>query len=285
MRNKKNAAALLLVATIGCCAGACYLPRYVYAPHDAVLPLLKGKEDVEATALYAGDGAELHSAWAPASHLGVTLNAGFRMPRDHEQTTPGRCSFCAPFFDTSLVRYHRSFLELGAGYFNRFPFSRRLGYALYAGGGPGAFSIREHGVYRDTDLAYSRHLRARSTALFIQPSVSLRGGWVDAALGYRLFWIRYSHERSTYTPQEEVFYHLDVLRRRWLYFTEPVFVLRVHDPTLPWLMLELQWVATLSRSEIDFQYRMSTGGIGAVIDLGSLKGSRGAKAGSGKKDF
>jgi hypothetical protein len=98
----------------------------------------------------------------------------------------------------------------------------------------------------DTVLAHSRHLRAGGTGLFIQPSVSLKGGWVDAAMGYRLFWIRYSPDRGTYTPEEEAFYHLGVLGRRWLYFTEPALMLRVRDPALPWLMVELQWVVTLA---------------------------------------
>jgi hypothetical protein len=104
---------------------------------------------------------------------------------------------------------------------------------------------------------------------------------VDVVLAYRLFWIRYSHDRSTYTSQETAFYHLGALGRGWLYFTEPALVLRVHDPALPWLMLELQEVSSVNRSGTDFDYRPGTGGIGLVIDLARLR--KGGGAGKGRK--
>ena len=255
-----------------CCS--CRAERYIYSPSPPSVPYFKEKGDSKLTAFYSvGDNApqttlnagyDLQGAYALSDNWAVMFNYFHRTEKDNY-------SRLGNVFDTSAIRYRRNLAELGIGYI--LPLNRKhtITYNIYTGVAFGTFAIEDNGVDKN-NLAYSRQHTNPVTKTFLQGGFNfMTSDYVNLSLCGRFSWVHYGTNNTNYTTEELVFFYLDKLPQKTLFFFEPSFDMQFGLPQINWLKLETSFTLTAGNLPGFYPHSRSVNtSIGLTADIGKL---------------
>jgi hypothetical protein len=252
---------------------SCYSPRYVYSPSTQNIPLLKQKNDVEASVFYAGSynifasrenynrGLDLHSAYAVSDHVGLMLNESIRWERNGNSDTHPR--------DSSSLFYKRNFTELGIAYYTGLGKSGKSQFQVFGGMALGKSKISDHYIF--SGMPVEKFHNSHVTKIFIHPA--LIGNFSNnfsLAFASRITMAYFSNIQSNYTSVELEDYQLDSLSLSPLIFWEPALNLTFGFPDVP-VKFRFQMGLSALVSKRFYWHRNSNVGVGIVYDFKSLK--------------
>jgi len=275
---------LLLTAVIIFFA-SCDTVRYAYSPNAHNVPVLAKQGDSKLSASYStnldlnnddedsrfdrkrnrSNGYDLQGAIAVTDHIAVQGNYYSRREKGYTGSYSG---------DSSVVRYKRSMLEVGAGYFTSINKKNKIYFQVFAGVGLGAMDLTDIG--RDFNGSiYNRFYDAKYTKYYLEPAIIFRNKDLFAAsLSTRVSLISFRNIKTDYSADERIEYKLDRLDQYNTVFFEPAFVNSFGFKKLPGVKIEYQVGFSLALdANTDGQlldYRPFNFSIGLAFDIGKL---------------
>lgn len=190
----------LSVLTSGC-------SPYYYAPNKGNVPNLRERNDMRVDAGFGGGwvtkGADLQTAYALGSHIGIMANGAVTNSRD----------------DYDYEEYERTsswYAEGGLGYFGKLEDNQNWVFELYGGGGKGEYKV----VYSD-----DKRVRLHMNKFFIQPSLSFthpRRG-IELSIGSKFSGIDYKVNHATMLNDYDFRTVNRIANRSMMFYWEPSF--------------------------------------------------------------
>lgn len=226
MRIRTRASTVAVLACLG--ASAC-APKY-YAPNTHNVPLLTRQGDFSASAAVGDSRGELQGAYAATDRVAFMANGAFFDQADDEQGDGGRGGI----------------LELGVGYLAPVGERFQIGvFGLFGGG-----DVENH--FPSTvasNPGTTGTLEAKLSRFGIQPAVSFRSRYFEAAASARIVGLRYSDVTGSlmFDGEDQV----QLLRAQSDHtLLEPAITLRGGLETVK-LQLQLGW--SFNRGESSFR--------------------------------
>jgi hypothetical protein len=260
-------------------SSSCASRRYIYSSSPANDPYFSGKGQSQLSALYSFSGAnddasttgyahgyDMQGAYSIADHWALT--AGYFNRK--EKNIYSYYSFNSPF-DSSIVKYKRNLVELGAGYFLPLDREKDIFFNLYGGIGFGKFSFDDNGINNGT--AYNRYHTSNITKWFFRPAINVTTGrYFRAALLLGSSLVHYGNIHTSYTATELQSFSLDRIANRTLYFFEPGINFQFGVPEFPWIKLDMS-ISGVSHSSVDdiLGVRGANTSIGLTFDPSARK--------------
>lgn len=275
----------LLVIPAICALVSCgTVQRNVYRANPINLPGLTQKGESRLTAgaganvgLDNGDaiaGGNLQGAYAVSNHL--TLMGAYTQRSGSKQGWNDPSEFGLVIFpvgitarqypyDSAVLHYRNNTWELGTVYTRRF--GRHVFFTIGAGGGAGAFNLKDGGELHDT--GYNAYLNTRVTQWFIQPAMYFKWHRVELGTGFRISMTHYDRVATNYTPEQQYDFAVNDLQGTNMTMVQPFCLLRL-TPGPSWLQLELQGNVNLggNSSGPGFSYYYLNGDLGVSVRLG-----------------
>lgn len=260
----KSIPVFLLVLCTTLLLGACRQQRYVYAASKINTPLLAQKGDSRLNGSFSfgnakgvGDssrnlGFDLQSAYAIGKNLGIMATYYSRNESDKFDSLDYFPVRGHPF-GRSHIRYRRSAVEAGVGYFTKN--SKNEVFSIYGGFALGRLRITDDGL-RDS-LRYARTLSGNTLKLFLQPAYSYVGlSEVHFDLSLRISFLDYNDVKTSYANSELEYLRLNGLERSgMLSFFEPSLTLSfLPVRSANWLRLETSASAVLNSTNRNVRF-------------------------------
>ena len=215
---------------------SCSTPRYSYAPARVNAPLLEEKNEVQANgSISVLKGFDASAAYALTSHLGLMLNGSWR--NDDQEGHVSSVELLPP----REIKYHRTSVELGIGWFSRIN-SSKWHFEIFAGMGKGKFSIKDVGIL-DINVPYSRDYDSKLTRIFIQPAFGINSSSkLQLVFFTRFQFQRYHGLQTNYSSSEMEHYLIPQNSSKYYGFAEPGFSIRAYFTSMPAIGFETNFL-------------------------------------------
>lgn len=251
---------------------SCSSPRYVYFPAPPNNPYFKEKGETKLAAYYSGNenstcGYDLQAAYAVAKNWALTTSYSGRRDEDDFDARNNYYSF-------SDVKYKRSLLEFGGGYFKSLNKRNSIFFTIYGGLGFGKFSFDDTG--KDKNGAdYARIYSSKMTKWFFQPAINFQPGkYVRLSLISKISFARYHHISTSYIDEELEYFDLNKLPGKTFNFFEPACNMQVG--LTEWMAFNagFSFVSAHYENTSNIRSRSLGGSIGLSFDLFKIKSER-----------
>ncbi|MEI9807293.1 MAG: hypothetical protein WDO16_05080 [Bacteroidota bacterium] len=273
----RNASLFLLASIIF--FTSCNSPRYIYTPSPPNNPYFTEKGQSKLAAYYSsgGDdntisgeknnGLDVQGAYAISNNWALTAGYSGRKER-------GVYSYAEyNFFDSSVVDYKRSLVDMGGGYFLALNERRTVSFNLFGGLGFGKFSFTDKGIDK-MRAGYNRFHSSNIVKWYAQPSLNaLPGKYFRASFIFKFSFLHYGNISTSYTSDELQYFFLDKINNKTLFFFEPSFNMQIGIPKCDWLKIDGGF--TFSTDPYDnnsrIEARSFNASVGLSVDLSQLK--------------
>lgn len=178
----------------------------LYIPNNANTPLLSQKGEGTLAVNYGFSGLNLHSAYAPANHIGVMLNGSYLNTRDQSDR-----------HGDDYLRKQR-FCEIAVGYFKEI--DENAVTEIYLGAGLGKSASKDNYLpFSSTEV----HAEGNYYRLFVQPNLGMKYKILEMGAGLRACYVNFT--KIEYENYELTGSGSD-------YFFEPVFFVGLGGPVV-----------------------------------------------------
>lgn len=276
----KMKTAIAMIASIVLFA-SCSNPRYAYSPTAHNIPILTKQGDSKVGAYYStsgfsilgedegeydkntSNGADVQGAVAVTNNIAVQANYSYRS----EKTNSKDADYP---FETSKVKYKRSFAEFGLGFFSPFGKNDQMIVQVFAGAGFGKTKMNDNGV-KSGPVDYKNYYNMNVSKFYLEPSITFRAKEIFAAsVATKFSIVKFGNISTDYTLDERQSLNLDSLNRYSVAFFEPTFVGSFGFNKMPGFRIEVQTGLSLLWNQSFFDYRPFNLSIGLVADIGKL---------------
>lgn len=243
--------------------------------------MLKQKGDAYSALMYSGNmpgdksnssgifkqqtgGLDLQGAFAINKKWAVQSSFFFRKETNHGNTTFNTR-------DSTLVRYKRSMLEAGVGYYKSIGGNPNYFFQVFGGGGLGVFCFTDMGRM-SSDPNYSRFHNANVFKLYLQPALYISSSKhiLSTSLSSRFTFLKLYNVKTNYTDAEKSTFLLEYVDKQPYMFWEPTLTVTTGVKAYPKIRLHGQMGYSFLISKRFIDYRSINLSIGAVAVLPKL---------------
>lgn len=175
-------------------------------------------------------GFDLHAGYAISEHWAIKASYLKRYEMDNY-------GFENNLYLNSSVKYDRTLLGVGGGYFIPLNPKKTITVNFFGGYRTGKFSFKDKGLTDDSTI-YSRFHRSNVSIWDIQPAINfVPGKYLSISLVWRFSFLNYYNIETNYSSEELNYFSLDHLGANNANISEPSLLFRLGIPGVPWIKL------------------------------------------------
>jgi len=278
--------AALLVLVV--CIYACYTPRYVHSPSAHNVPLFEKKGESKLGLYYSsvignrnseGSRVDINRSSGMDIQLAYAINSKLFIHGSwyhRKEVNDGDYSYIN--LDSSVIRYNRDLIEIGAGYSLKKRTASKFGFQLSSGFAAGRYEFSDRGIDQQ-NTSFSRNFRTNVLKIHLQPAMiySMRS-WLTNIISSRFSLLSFNKVKSDYSATELNNFKLDSISYKPVIFWEPGIINTFSFKKIPGIKLEIQAGLSLlsSRNFVDTRpFNLSAGIIADPAKLFRNKNNRG----------